>query len=169
MGRRRSRGSGVLLLVAAASLVLSGVLLALAASAAWSMYAQDPTPIASGDRVTLSSSGMTLLRDQGETASTSCAIARGGQRTVLEESAGPDVTLQTGRFVVAASTAGPVAEGTYDFTCTAGGADLYAARRIAFGDAALVGVVGVLLLVLALTLGTLGLVLPRRPVSPPAG
>jgi hypothetical protein len=158
-----------LLLAAAVSLLLAGALVPLAGSAAWSMYAQDPTPIASGDRVTLTRSGMTLLRDEDEQAPTSCSITRAGESTLLEEAGGQSVDLRTGRFVVAASTAGPVRAGTYDFTCTAGGAGLYAARRIAFGDAALAGVVGVVALAVALALGTLGLVLPRRPVSSWAG
>jgi hypothetical protein len=169
MGRRRSRGSGALLLVAAVSLVVAGALVSLAGSAAWSMFAQDPAPIASGDRVTVSRSGMTLLRDEGGTGSTSCSITRGGERILLEETRGRSVDLQTGRFVVAASTAGSVRAGTYDFECTAGGTGLYAARRIAFGDAALVGVVGVVALAMGLALGTLGLVLLRRPVSSRAG
>jgi hypothetical protein len=147
--------------------------LALAGTALWSMYFQDPSPIAPGDRVTVSPSGMSLLRDEGETAPASCSLTHpGGVRLSLEELPGDSVVLDTGTFQHVAATPGRAPAGTYDFTCSGGGEGLYAARRLALGDAALVGAGGLGMLAFSLAAGTVAVVLTtghRSRVSPRAG
>jgi hypothetical protein len=168
MGRRRdTRGFTALLVAALGALVVALALLGVAGSAAWAMWAQDPYPLASGDRVTLSRSGLSVLRDEGQTADARCTLSRGGLRLVLEDVGPERVDLQTGAFEHLEVTSGPVDPGTYDVTCT-GPPGLYAARRIAYGDALLVGGLGLAVLVVALVIGTLALVARRRPAHPPS-
>ena len=75
-------------------------------------------------------------------------------------------------FQHVAATRGRVPAGTYDFSCSAGGEGLYAARRLALADAALVGAAGLGLLAVSLATGTVAVVLGsgrRSRLSPRAG
>ncbi len=75
--------------------------------------------------------------------------------------------LSTGGFQEVAATAGRVPAGTYTLACASGGQGLYAARRLVFGDAAVVGALGLVLLALALGVGTLVVVRRARSAEDP--
>ncbi|HEX5524536.1 MAG TPA: hypothetical protein VFX53_13885 [Pedococcus sp.] len=170
MGRSGGRISGYWHLVPLTFLAVSLVMLGLAANGLWASYAQDPAPVAPGDRVTVSSSGLSLLRDEGETALAVCELRSDGLVVPLEELAGGHVRLSTGGFQEVAATAGRVPAGTYTLACASGGQGLYAARRLVFGDAGVVGALGLVPLALALGVGTLVVVgrarAPRTPAPP---
>lgn len=169
MGRSGARISGYWHLVPLTLLTVSLVMVGLAANGVWASYAQDPTPVAPGDRVTVSS-GLSLLRDEGGTGPALCELRSDGTVLPLEELAGGHVRLSTGGFQEVAATAGRVPAGTYTLACASGGQGLYAARRLVFGDAAVVGALGLVLLALALAVGTLVVVrrarAPRTPAPP---
>jgi len=173
MGRRQGQRSRLWLLIPITLLAVSVAVLALAGTALRSMYFQDPAPITPGDRVTTGWSGMSLLRDEGETAPAYCALTSpDGVRVTVEELTGESVVLDTGTFQHVAATRGRVPAGTYDFSCSAGGEGLYAARRLALADAALVGAAGLGLLAVSLATGTVAVVLGsgrRSRLSPRAG
>lgn len=170
MGRSGARISGYWHLVPLTLLAVSLVMVGLAANGLWASYAQDPAPVASGDRVTLSSSGLSLLRDEGGTGPALCELRSDGLVVPLEELAGGHVRLSTDGFQEVAATAGRVPAGTYTLACASGRQGLYAARRLVFGDAAVVGALGLVLLALALAVGTLVVVrrarAPRTPAPP---
>lgn len=173
MGRRQGQRSRLWLLLPIALLVVSVAVLALAGTALRSMYFQDPAPITSGDRVMISWSGMSLLRDEGETTPAFCALTSpDGVGVTVEELTGESVVLDTGTFQHVAATQGRVPAGTYDFSCSTGGEGLYAARRLALADAAAVGAAGLGLLAVSLAAGTVAVVLGtgrRSRLSPHAG
>jgi len=172
MGRSGGRISGYWHLVPLTFLAVSLVMLGLAAKGLWDSYAQDPAPIAPGDQVTVSGSGLSLLRDEGETGLALCELRGHGVVLPLEELAGRHVRLSTGGFQEVAATAGRVPAGSYTLACASGGQGqgLYAARRLVFGDAAVVGALGLVQLALALGMGTLVVVgrarAPRTPAPP---
>lgn len=173
MGRRQGQRSRLWLLLPIALLVVSVAVLALAGTALRSMYFQDPAPITSGDRIMISWSGMSLLRDEGETTPAFCALTSpDGVGVTVEELTGESVVLDTGTFQHVAATQGRVPAGTYDFSCSTGGEGLYAARRLALADAAAVGAAGLGLLAVSLAAGTVAVVLGtgrRSRLSPQAG
>lgn len=173
MGRRQGQRSRLWLLLPIALLVVSVAVLALAGTALRSMYFQDPAPITSGDRVMVSWSGMSLLRDEGETTPAFCVLTSpDGVGVTVEELTGESVVLDTGTFQHVAATQGRVPAGTYDFSCSTGGEGLYAARRLALADAAAVGAAGLGLLAVSLAAGTVAVVLGtgrRSRLSPQAG
>lgn len=170
MGRSGGRISGYWHLVPLTFLVVSLVMVGLAVNGLWASYAQDPAPVAPGDRVTVSGSGLSLLRDEGEMGLALCELRGDGLVVPLEELAGGRVRLSTGGFQEVAATAGRVPAGSYTLACASGGQGLYAARRLVFGDAAAVGALGLLQLALALGVGTLVFVgrarAPRTPAPP---
>ena len=65
MGRSGGRISGYWHLVPLTFLAVSLMMLWLAVNGLWASYAQDPAPVAPGDRVTVSGSGLSPLRDAG--------------------------------------------------------------------------------------------------------
>ena len=170
MGRSGARISGYWHLVPLTFLAVSLVTVGLAVNGLWASYAQDPAPVAPGDRVTVSGSGLSLLRDEGESGLVLCELRADRLVVPLEELAGGRVRLSTGGFQEVAATAGRVPAGSYTLACASGGQGLYAARRLVFGDAAAVGALGLLQMALALGVGTLVFVgrarAPRTPAPP---
>lgn len=144
--------------------LLLGSLAALALTAAlfWVSFFQDPRPVSSGDRVTVTSSGLTLLRDAGDTSSADCRLAGPGGNIGIRPAKGNAVMLNTGEFVAVGHTPLRTSPGTYTLECSSGGEGLYAGHRLGFLQALLVGLLSVALFVVAVAAWITVLVLRRR-------